>query len=107
MENNDGKSALLTKIQQMPDELWKKWQIGGGVFLGLVVNAILIFLPETPSFGSLNLILAALIALVVPRLAEKKLERDLRAFRTAMIITLAAGMVAYGVYLYLTQGFGG
>ena len=107
MEEQEPKSAILEKIQKMDDAEWKKWQIGGGILLGLLVCAVLFLLQTTATFGSINFLIAGLIALLVPRWLEKKLEREIRKGRLALIFTLLAGVVWYGVYLYFTVGFGG
>ncbi|MEG1843212.1 MAG: hypothetical protein RR296_03135 [Clostridia bacterium] len=94
-------NAIAQKVNALSLEAWKKWQIAGGGVLGLVCAACLFFLPGE-GFLPLNFIVALLVAMTIPNVIEKQLQRKLGIGRTALVIALAATLLSYLAYHLLT-----
>ncbi len=95
-------SEMEKRIDAMTPQQWKRWQILGGAAAGLAAIAMLFLGEELATYG---LIVAALIALVVPRYLERAWRRKLTTARTAMIIAMLAGLVISFVVNLARGGF--
>lgn len=94
------KSALDEKLARLPEKLWLKWQLAGGVLIGLAGGLCLFYLGGTETFGSIGLVLAVLILLLFPNILQKNLSRSIQKGRTASVITFAAFLlVQLGIHL--------
>lgn len=94
------------KIAAIPEEKWKKYQIIGGILLGILSGLSIAVLGKTETFGNISLIVAAVLALVIPNLFEKKSGRKMPTMRIALILSLA---ICLGLYMFygfvLNPGF--
>ena len=87
------------RIDALTPKQWKMWQIAGGAFIGLAVIAALFLLGQEMS--AYALILAAVLAILLPRYLERAWRRKLNTARYAMIVAMAVGLVV----LFLVNGF--
>ncbi len=86
------------KIADLPDKLWKRYQILAGSLLGFLCSFSIGFLGRTKTFGDMSLIIAAVLALFVPNFFEKKAGRKIAALRAALIISILVFMGLYMLY---------
>ena len=91
------------RVNALSPEKWKLVQIVGGAVLGLAAVGLLFIGGE--ELSTYRMILAALVALVVPRYAERTLRRSMPVARRAMIVALLLGLVVAGIIIYATTGF--
>lgn len=89
---------LQKKIADMPDKLWKRYQIIAGSLLGFLCSFSIGFLGRTKTFGDMGLIIAAVLALFVPNFFEKKAGRKISALRASLIISILVFMGLYMLY---------
>ena len=90
-------------VNGLPPERWKRIQIAGGALLGLVALGLLFVGGE--ELATYRLIVAALVALRVPRYVERVIRRDLVTARRAMIVALLIGLVVTFLILGAQNGF--
>ena len=91
------------RIDALDPKQWRLWQIAGGATVGAVVVASLfIFGEELSSYG---LILAALLAILLPRYLERSWRRKLTVARNAMLITMVIGLTIAFVIVGVRNGF--
>ena len=94
------------KIAAIPDDKWKKYQILAGLVLGLLSATSIVVVGRMESVGSMSIILAAVLALFVPNMLEKKGGRKIPVMRTTLILSLAITMGLYMFYgLVLNPGY--
>lgn len=86
------------KIADLPDKLWKRYQILAGSLLGFLCSFSIGFLGRTKTFGNMSLIIAAVLALFVPNFFEKRAGRKIAALRAALIISILVFMGLYMLY---------
>ena len=86
------------KIAAIPDDKWKKYQIIAGVAMGILSSASIMVLGRMESIGSMGLILAAVLALFLPNMLEKKGGRRIPVLRTTLIIALVISMGLFAFY---------
>ena len=91
-------TELEKKIAAIPDDKWKKYQIIAGIVLGVLSTTCLMVLGRMESVSSFSLILAAVIALFVPNIIEKKGGRKIPVLRVALIISVVISMGLYAFY---------
>lgn len=91
------------RANALSDSAWKTTQIVLGILLGVICGVCIGLLPSQ-GFLALNFIVAFLIAKFGPDLLESGLERKMPSVRIVLVITLAVGIVAYLVYILITQG---
>ena len=91
------------RVNALSPEKWKLVQIVGGAVLGLVAVGLLFIGGE--ELSTYRMILAALVALFVPRYAERTLRRSMPIARRAMIIALLLGVLVAGIIIYSRTGF--
>lgn len=95
-------------IAKMDDKKWKLAQRILGVVLGLSTGLALfsetIFQSGEGSLGSYSLLIAVVIALLIPNLIEKQGGRRINLARITMAITLLIVLVAYFAFISLSGG---
>ena len=96
-------SEMEKRIDAMTPEQWKRWQILGGVGVGIaIVVCLFAFGQELATYG---LIVAALLAIILPRYLERAWRRKLNTARMAMIITMVIGLAVMFVVTGMRTGF--
>ncbi len=94
------------RVAAIGDSTWKKLQIAFGILLGLLCTLCLTVLSRTETFSGVSLILAVVLAILVPNLLEKKGGRKIPQLRLFLIITLALSLGFYLLYgLVINPGF--
>ncbi len=96
-------SEMEKRINAMPPEQWKRWQMLAGAGMGIAIVACLfVFGQELSSYG---LIVAALLAIVLPRYLERAWRCKLNTARMAMIVAIVVGLAIMFVVTGLRHGF--
>ena len=91
------------RIDALTPQQWKRWQIAGGAVIGLAcVASMFLFGPELSSYG---LIVAVVLALLLPRYLERAWRRSLNTARRAMIVALVIGLAAMLLITGIRTGF--
>ena len=103
-------NAFQRFIAKMDDKKWKLTQRILGVILGLGSGLALfsdgLFNRGEESTGSsYSLIIAVVIALLVPNIIEKQGGRKINVARMTMAITLLVALVAYFIFAGVNSGF--
>lgn len=91
------------RVNALTPKQWMWVQIAGGALLGLVALALLLIGGE--ELSTYRLIVAALVALLVPRYIERVIRRDLVVARRAMIVALLVGIAVAFLVLGAQHGF--
>ena len=91
------------RVNALTDRQWRLWQIAGGAALGLVV--VLLLFIGSEELSTYRLLVAALLALLLPRYLERTLRRDLNVARRAMIVALVVGLAIVFVIIGSRNGF--
>lgn len=96
-------SEMEKRIEAMTPEQWKRWQILGGGAVGIaIVICLFAFGQELATYG---LIVAALLAIVLPRYLERAWRQKLNTARIAMIVTMVIGLAVSFVIIGMKNGF--
>ena len=96
-------SEMEKRINAMTPEQWKRWQILGGGAVGIaIVVCLFAFGSELATYG---LIVAALLAIVLPRYLERAWRQKLNTARIAMIVTMVIGLAVSFVIIGMKNGF--
>ena len=96
-------SEMEKRIDAMTPEQWKRWQILGGGAAGIaVVLCLFAFGQELATYG---LIVAAILAIFLPRYLERAWRRKLNTARMAMIVTMVIGLAVMFVVTGMRNGF--
>ena len=96
-------SEMEKRIDAMTPEQWKRWQILGGVGVGIaIVVCLFAFGQELATYG---LIVAALLAIILPRYLERAWRRKLNTARMAMIVTMVIGLAVMFIVTGMRTGF--
>ncbi len=91
------------RIDALSPEKWKLCQIVGGALVGLAaVASLFVFGEELSMYG---LVVAALLALLLPRYLERAWRRKLTTARYAMAAAMLVGLVIIGVVVGVKTGF--
>ena len=94
-------SAMEKRLDALTPEQWKRWQIIGGAGLGLAsVACLFMFGEELSTYG---LIVAVLLAVLLPRYLERAWRRKLTVARYAMIAAMVIGLIIMGIVI-VTRG---
>ncbi len=105
-DDDDGEyipSEMEKRIAAMTPEQWKRWQILGGGAVGIaIVVCLFAFGQELATYG---LILAALLAIVLPRYLERAWRQKLNTARMAMIVTMVVGLAVTFVIIGMRNGY--
>ena len=110
LEDSD-MSAFQKTLARMNDKTWNLCQRILGAVLGILACVALFWDsisgadPEQKGF-SYSLIVAVVIAILVPNIIEKRGLRKIPKARTTMAIALLVCIVAYLAFIGLTKGFG-
>ena len=91
------------RIAAIPEDKWRLYTTLGGAALGLLSIAILILGSE--DLGTWSVVLAALLALVAPRYAERWWRRPMPRARIAMLIAMVAALAVFFMVTGLRTGF--
>ena len=91
------------RVNALTEKQWKLAQIAGGALLGLVAIALLFIGGE--ELATYRMIVAALVALLVPRYVERVLRRELTVARRAMIVAMLVGLAVAMLIIGLRTGF--
>ena len=94
---------LQKKVRAYTEQQWNLYQRLGGAALGLLCGYLLTFFSSYPSIGMYGTIAAALIALFVPSMIEKRVKRTVQKGRIALMIGLGIWLLAY-LAIMLIQG---
>ena len=96
-------SEMEKRINAMSPEQWKRWQMLGGAGVGIaIVVCLAVFGQELSTYG---LIVAALLAIVLPRYLERSWRCKLNTARMAMIVAIVIGLAILFVVTGLRHGF--
>lgn len=105
-DDDDGEyipSEMEKRINAMSPDQWKRWQLLGGAGVGVAIVACLfVFGQELSGYG---LIVAALLAIVLPRYLERSWRCRLNTARMAMIVAIVIGLAVLFVVTGLRHGF--
>ena len=94
-------NTLGYKLRHCSEPVWLKVQIAGGVLVGLLAVLVMFVIPETETLGPMRWAIGLVIALVVPRLIENGLQREILKGKIALLVTFGLGLVAYSILGYL------
>ena len=93
--------GMEKRIDKMTPKQWMLWQIAGGVAVGAVCVGSLFILGQEMS--AYSLILAAVLAILMPRYLERAWRRKLTTARYAMAAAMLVGLAVMAVVM-LTRG---
>ena len=107
---DSGMNAFQLYVAKMNDKSWNLAQRIFGVVLGILASVALFWdsiggADKEKGGFSFSLIIAVVIAMLVPNIVEKQGLRKIPKTRTTMAITLLICIVAYLIYLGVTTGF--
>jgi len=91
------------RIDALTPRQWKLWQIAGGAAVGLVCVGSLFVLGQ--ELSAYSLILAAVLAILLPRYLERAWRRKLNTARYAMIVAILIGLVIMALIAGVHTGF--
>lgn len=108
LEDSD-MSGFQRFIAKLDDKKWMLYQRILGVILGIGTSLALfgesLFKKSDEAMGTYSLVIAVVIAMLIPNIIEKKAGRKINAARMTMAGTLLVLLVIYFVYAGLTNGF--
>ncbi len=91
------------RIDALPPEKWRLYQILGGVLVGLAaVASLFVFGEELSTYG---IIVAVLLAMLLPRYLERAWRRQMPVARRAMLIAMVAGLAVMFLVTGIRSGF--
>lgn len=93
---------LQKKIHDYSEKQWNLMQRAGGAVVGLACGFMLTHLSSYESIGMYGTIGAALIALFVPRLIEKRVKRSVQKGRVALMIALGVWLISYMLFMLIS-----
>ena len=76
-------------------EKWKLWQTMVGVVLGIAGGLCLFYLGGTETFGSVGLVFAVVILLLIPNILQRNIARSFTRGRMASIIAFTAVLLVH------------
>lgn len=91
---------LQKRVRAIPEKKWTILTIVCGALLGVLCGALLTLFSSMESVGMYGTIAALLIALFVPRLAEKRLRRSIQRGRIALMVGLAVWIGATALIMF-------
>ena len=106
LEDSD-MNSFQKAIARMSEKTWTIVQRVVGALLG-IASGVALFCnggSDTESGFSYSLIVAVVIAMLIPNLIEKKGLRRIPKLRIALVISLAAMIVIYFIYWGSVKGF--
>ena len=109
---DSGMNAFQKFCARMDDRRWSRAQRITGALLGLIAGISLFWdtlVRTTPTqqqgIFSLPLVIAIVVALIVPNIIEKQGQRRAPKLRTTMVIALALVIVVYFLVIGARTGF--
>ena len=107
---DSGMNAFQLYVAKMNDKSWNLAQRIFGVVLGILASVALFWdsiggADKEKGGFSFSLIIAVVIAMLIPNIVEKQGLRKIPKTRTTMAISLLICIVAYLIYLGVTTGF--
>lgn len=88
----DQRMAALTEGQ------WKALQLGAGAAVGICGGLCLFYLGATETFGSMSLLLALGLMLLLPSFLQRSLRRSIHLGRMASMVAFALVFLAYSIW---------
>ena len=105
LEDSD-MNAFQKFIARLDDKKWKLYQRIAGAVLGLLACVALFWKNgEEQGTFSYGLIIAMIIALIVPNILEKRALRNMGVMRITMAIAMGVAVLAYFLYWGFSSGF--
>ncbi len=105
-DDDDGEyipSEWEKRIDKLTPAQWKRWQIIGGAAVGAAAfGSLFLFGQELSTSG---IIVAVLLALLLPRYLEKSWRRSLNTARIAMVAAMVAVLIAMLLVIGVRTGF--
>ena len=105
-DDDDGEyipSEWEKRIDRLSPAQWKRWQILGGAAVGLAaIGSLFVFGQELATYG---IIVAVLLAMLLPRYLERAWRRNLNIARYAMITAMVAGLLVALLIIGLRTNF--
>ena len=92
---NEYLSNLDRLAAGLSPEKWKLWQTIAGAVLGIAGGLCLLYLGGTETFGSMGLVLAVVILLLIPNILQRNIVRSLTRARMVSIIAFAAVLLVH------------
>lgn len=74
---------------------WKALLIGGGAALGLMGGFCLLYLDNTATFGSMGLLAAIAIMLLLPGALQRNLSRSIHLGRIVSVVAFALTLLVF------------
>jgi len=107
---DSGMNGFQRFVAKMDDKKWTLAQRVLGIVLGIAASLALfgesLFKKNAEeAMGTYSLVLAVVIAMLIPNIIEKQAGRKIYIARTTMAITLAVTLVIYFVYAGINGGF--
>ena len=99
-------SSFQKFIARLDEKTWKLYQRIAGAVMGLLACVALFWKSgEEQGTFSYGLIIAMVIALILPNFLEKRALRKMSTLRLTMAISMGVVIVAYFLYWGLSSGF--
>lgn len=104
---DSGMNSVQKAIARLSEKSWNTIQYVLGAILGLATGAALFWNGggDNEQGFSYSLIVAVIIAMLIPNLLERKGLRRIPKLRIALVIVLAIMIVAYFIYWGCVKGF--
>lgn len=103
---DSGMSSFQKFIARLDEKTWKLYQRIAGAVMGLLACVALFWKSgEEQGTFSYGLIIAMVIALILPNFLEKRALRKMSTLRLTMAISMGVVIVAYFLYWGLSSGF--
>ncbi len=103
---DSGMSSFQKFIARLDEKTWKLYQRIAGAVMGLLACVALFWKNgEEQGTFSYGLIIAMVIALILPNFLEKRALRKMSTLRLTMAISMGVVIVAYFLYWGLSSGF--
>ena len=103
---DSGMSSFQKFIARLDEKTWKLYQRIAGAVMGLLACVALFWKNgEEQGTFSYGLIIAMVIALILPNFLEKRALRKMSTLRLTMAISMGVVIVAYFLYWGFSSGF--